>query len=269
MDTSLPTDPINKRNRATAAASGDTLAMPNFWYDERKLKVLGMGTSLPGPPVPTAKLLRRIEKRFGVDLSRRGTALAGRLRIDTRHICRDFESRHESPREGNSNPDLAAAAVRAALEDAKLQVCDLDYLIGHTTSPARLLPPNVAMVADRLKFAGPYVELRQACIGFANALLVAQGIASGSRPVGAVAIVGSETGSVFFDPQRAAEDPGPASESRNDGRRCCGDHSWPRRCPTRRAHYQPFLRSDGSRAPARINNNCRRFRPCVCGRRRN
>ena len=57
-----------------------------------------------------------------------------------------------------------------------------------------------------MAFRGPYLELRQACTGFANALAIAQGLASACD--GAVAIVGSETGSVHFDPLRAAEDSG-------------------------------------------------------------
>jgi len=178
---------------------------PQCWHDTRKLKVLGMGTALPGRPVTTAQLLKRIEGRFGVAVSRRGAALASRLKIATRHVCRDFETRREAPRPGNSNPDLAAIALRMALEEARLDVGELAYLIGHTTSPACLVPPNIALVADRVSFAGPYMELRQACTGFANALVIAQGLVS--RPgVKAVAIVGSETGSVYFDPQRAGED---------------------------------------------------------------
>jgi 3-oxoacyl-[acyl-carrier-protein] synthase III len=178
-----------------------------FWHDERKLKVLGMGVALPGARMPTAELLTRIEERFRIAVSRRGTALANRLKIATRHLCRDFEARHEAPRPGNSNADLAALALRAALEEAQLAVSDIAYLIGHTTSPARLIPPNIALVADRIGFSGPYIELRQACTGFANALMVAQGIASAPR-VRAVAIVGSETGSVYFDPLRAGESAG-------------------------------------------------------------
>src|SRR4029077_1114597 len=133
--------------------------------------------------------------------------LAARLRIATRHFCREFTARHEAPRPGHSNPDLAAAALQRALEQAGLEVDDLAYLIGHTTSPACLLPPNIALVADRLGFGGPYMELRQACTGFANALVIAQGLVSavGARPI---AIVGSETGSVYFDPRRAGEDKG-------------------------------------------------------------
>src|SRR5258708_18551006 len=182
-----------------AQESIGTFPSAQFWHDSRKLKVLGMGTALPGPPVSTIELLTRVEKRFGVAVSRHGCRLARRLRIATRHICRDFAARHEVPRQGHSNPDLAAAALRAALREAHLEVGDLSYLIGHTTSPARLVPPNIALVADRLGFTGPYMELRQACTGFAHALVLAQGLAplAGAK---AVAILGSDTGSVYFLP---------------------------------------------------------------------
>lgn len=177
------------------------------WRDPRPLKVLGMGTAFPGAPVTTADLLARIEERFGVAVARRGTALATRLKIESRHVCRDFAARHEAPRPGHANPDLAAAALCAALVEAQLEVNDLAYLIGHTTSPARLVPPNIALAADRVGFTGPYMELRQACTGFANALVIAQGLLA-VPGASAVAIIGSETGSVYFDPQRAGADTG-------------------------------------------------------------
>jgi 3-oxoacyl-[acyl-carrier-protein] synthase-3 len=179
---------------------------PPCWRDPRTLKVLGMGTALPGPAVTTIELLERVEARFHVPVMRRGAALAHRLGIETRHSCRDFTARRETPRPGHSNPDLAATALRIALAEARLEIGDLAYLIGHTTSPARLTPPNISLVADRISFTGPYMELRQACTGFANALVIAQGLVS-TPGVKAVAIVGSETGSVYFDPQRAGEDP--------------------------------------------------------------
>src|SRR5262249_55736426 len=111
----------------------------------------------------------------------------------------------EAPRLGNSNPDLAAAALRMALEEARLRVDNLAYLIGHTTSPACLLPPNIALVADRVGFAGPYMELRQACTGFANALIIAAGLVE-VPGVKAVAIIGSDTSSVYLDPHQALGD---------------------------------------------------------------
>jgi 3-oxoacyl-[acyl-carrier-protein] synthase III len=164
-----------------------------------------MGLALPGPPVSTSNLLMGLEERFGLALIRHGTALSRRLKIRARHLSRDFQARHETARPGHSNSDLGAAALRRALEDARFEVGDLAYLIGHTTSPACLLPPNIALVADRLGFAGPYMELRQACTGFANALIIAAGLVD-VPAVKAVAIIGSETGSVYFDPQQARED---------------------------------------------------------------
>ncbi len=178
---------------------------PRCWRDSRSLRVLGMGTALPGPAVSTAELLERIETRFGVAVARRGAAYAARLGIASRHVCRNFDARREGPRPKHSNPDLAADALRTALAEAGIETEDLDYLIGHTTTPACLVPPNIALVADRLDYAGPYLELRQACTGFANALVVAQGLLAGGA-ARAVAIVGSETGSVYFDPVRAADD---------------------------------------------------------------
>lgn len=183
----------------------ENVSVPRCWRDNRSLKVLGMGTALPGPPVSTAELLECIENRFRVPVRRRGAILAERLGIATRHICRDFSTRHETPRPNQSNPDLAASALRAAMQEAGLEANDLAYVIGHTATPACLVPSNTAFVSDRIGFSGPYMELRQACTGFANALVIAQGLlaAPGAKPV---AIVGSETGSVYFDPCRASED---------------------------------------------------------------
>ena len=58
-----------------------------------------------------------------------------------------------------------------------------------------------------MDFHGPHMELRQACTGFANALVIAQGLLA-TPGCGPVAIVGSETGSVHLDP-----DPGGAKIS--------------------------------------------------------
>ena len=182
-------------------------AVPRVWSDPRALAVLGTGVALPGPPLSTDELLDRIESRFGARVSRRGRAMAARLGIGSRHLCRDLDARHEAPRPGHANPDLAAAALRAALDEAGIAAGDLAYLIGHTATPACLAPPNAAFVADRLGYAGPYMELRQACTGFANALAIAQGLAA-APGAGPVAIVGSETGSVYFDPRRAGDDAG-------------------------------------------------------------
>jgi len=166
-----------------------------------------MGAALPGERIPTAQLLDRLHTRFDVDVRRQGAALAARLGIHTRHFCRDFALRRETPRAGDSNAELAARALQAALDESGVGANDLSYLIGHTTTPGRLLPANIAQVADLIGYTGPFAELRQACTGFANALVFAMGLLH-TPGAGPVAIVGSETGSVFFDPPRAVEDSG-------------------------------------------------------------
>ncbi len=177
------------------------------WLSQGKVAVLGTGCALPGPPLSTDRLLDRIAAKFELSRRREAVAVARRMGIDTRHVCRDFTIAAENARPGHSNPDLAAAAVTRALADADLSIGDVGYLIGHTATPLQPLPANIAFVADELGYRGPHLELRQACTGFANALMIAFGLLSApdARPV---AIVGSETGSLFFDPGRTALDSG-------------------------------------------------------------
>ena len=179
----------------------------HVWRLPSALAVLGTGLSLPGEPVTTAALLAQMTERFGFTRERAASVIARKLAIYSRHIARPFAARHEAARPGQANPDLAAAALRMALDTAGVRVNDLGHLIGHTTTPLTPLPANIALVADQLGYAGPHVELRQACTGFANALMIAHGLLAGpdSRPV---AIVGSETGTLFFDPARCADDDG-------------------------------------------------------------
>ena len=177
------------------------------WTSNLRMAVLGTGLALPGEPVSTEALIALIGSGFGIASEREATAVAQRLGIHSRHVCRDFAQRQEPARGGDSNPDLAARAVRAALANAGVAINDIGFLIGHTTTPCQPLPANIAHVADRLGYSGPHIELRQACAGFANALMIAVGLlgAADARPV---VIVGSETGSLFFDPLRLTEDRG-------------------------------------------------------------
>jgi len=175
------------------------------WLSRGRLGVLGTGQALPGDPVSTDDLIVLMARRFGFSRTREAAAIAGRLGVESRHLSRDFADPREDALTGPTNSELAAKAVRAALAQAGLQPRNLSYLIGHTTTPDQPLPANVANVADRLGYDGPHVELRQACTGFANALMIAFGlVAAGSGPV---AIVGSETGSFFFDPATLDAEP--------------------------------------------------------------
>jgi 3-oxoacyl-[acyl-carrier-protein] synthase-3 len=132
--------------------------------------------------------------------------LAHRLRIATRHLSRALQEPVESVRDEDSGPRLAARALHAALAQAGQGAESIDFLIGHTASPHTLLPSNMAWTADELRFAGPHVELRQACTGFAAATILASGMRSSG--FARIAIAGSETGSVYFDPRRLEADQG-------------------------------------------------------------
>ncbi len=179
-------------------------ARRKLWRMATPLAVLGTGWAVPGEAVTSDDLIERVGARF--NFARTGTArlLAARMQIHSRHISRAFADRHETALPGCSNPSIAAEAVRNALHDAGIGAHQIGYIIAHTTTPETQLPPNVSYVADLLGYDGPYVELRQACTGFANALMVALGLfASGIE--GAVVIVGSETGSLFLDPEELGE----------------------------------------------------------------
>ena len=177
------------------------------WAQDVNLRVLSVGSALPGMPISTKELLDRIANQFGVDIRRRGSVLARRLGISARHISRALQKRHEGTQAGNTNAELAAKAVERALTAANATVSDLAYLIAHTATPGELMPPNVVQVARLLSYKGPFVELRQACTGFANAIVMASGLLS-QQSSALVAIVGSETGSVYFDPLTVVGDKG-------------------------------------------------------------
>jgi 3-oxoacyl-[acyl-carrier-protein] synthase III len=177
------------------------------WLSHGKLAVLGTGYALPGPPVTTVDLIALMAAHFGMTRIREAQAVAKRMAIHGRHHVRPFVTHPEVARPGQSNPELVARAVNAALSEAGLSATDIGYMIGHTTTPHQPMPSNIALAADHLGYAGPHIELRQACTGFANALMIAFGllVAPDARPI---VIVGSETGSLFFDPARVAGDSG-------------------------------------------------------------
>lgn len=177
------------------------------WQSRGQLAVLGTGVALPGRAVSTDELVTLLEDRFAFPAGREARAIGKRMGISTRHISRAFRERHESALACCSNAELSAIAVNHALDDAGLSIAEIGYLIGHTTTPVQPLPANITFVADHLGYAGPHVELRQACTGFANALMIAFGLSAGGLDA-PIAIVGSETGSLFFDPARAAADRG-------------------------------------------------------------
>ena len=171
-----------------------------------RVRLLGTGIALPGAPVTTSALCGTLEARFGVPAQRYARRLAPRLQVETRHLCRAFDAPIEAPRAGQRNPELAAMALAMALDQAQVHASDLDYLLTYTATPSSALPGGSAEVARLVGARCAHAEFRQACTGFASALQFAFALLRepGARPV---AIVGSETGSVYFDPTRLAVEP--------------------------------------------------------------
>ena len=164
---------------------------------ERPLTLLGAGSALPGPPVSTSELLDRLAERCGPGAARRARRIAGRLGIERRHVSRDLGDEYGGTRPGRDAPALCGDALLQAFAEAGIDARSLDYLMGHTTSPHTLLPANIAWVAERLEYDGPFFELRQACTGFAAGLQAAAAMIHAGQ-VERAAIVGSETGSSYF-----------------------------------------------------------------------
>src|SRR5712671_2485460 len=179
---------------------------PPFWSDPAPILVLGTGAALPGEPISSEESLTAVEGRFGLALHRRGMAIAHKLGIRTCHLCRNIEPAWKLPAKGTAIPNSPPSPCNARWAKPAWRCMISRTSIGHAATPARLMPPNIGQVAELLDYGGPFVEFRQACTGFANALVFAQGLLRAGA--GPIAIVGSETGSVFFDPVRAAEDAG-------------------------------------------------------------
>jgi 3-oxoacyl-[acyl-carrier-protein] synthase-3 len=161
-------------------------------FSKTSLTLLGSGSALPGAPVNNNELLAALAARCGSNTARLARKYADRLGIRSRHVSRDLSSATSGALSGFDAPTLCGLALNAAGAGAKMS-----YLIGHTSTPHTLLPPNVAWVAEKLGYAGPYLELRQACTGFASGLAIAAAmIAEDDRAT--IGIVGSENGSPFF-----------------------------------------------------------------------
>ena len=175
--------------------SADSQGAPDMSarFSPTQLTLLGSGSSLPGEAVGNDALLNALKRHCGVAKAHLAKRYAGRLGITSRHLSRSLEHARSGARDGMDAPSLCRKALQKSGP-----VNDINYLLGHTSTPHTLLPPNIAWVADDLAYSGPYLELRQACTGFANALVIAAAMI-GEDPATRIGIVGSENGSPYFD----------------------------------------------------------------------
>ncbi|GLS84034.1 3-oxoacyl-ACP synthase III family protein [Paraferrimonas haliotis] len=164
-------------------------------FAKQELSLLAANAILPNDSVSNEQLLEALGQHVSSKYVRQAKVMLKRLGIEQRHLSRRLDARRSQA--SPTGVDMAQQLISEALAKANLATSQLDYLVTHTTTPHTQVPPNAAWLADTLNYHGPYMELRQACCGFANALQVASGLcANGDQHI---AIVGSETGSVYFD----------------------------------------------------------------------
>lgn len=167
----------------------------SVFFNDHKLKLVSSASTLPGPSISTQELADFMQSIAGKRNAIFAKIVAKRLGISARHLIRELSPGLVS--DNDLSLTLGTETLTKAYQLANIQ--HVDYLIGHTTSPHTLLPPNIAWLAERLEHAGPYMEFRQACCGFANALQTAASMLASQSDLQNIGIVGSEVGSLYFD----------------------------------------------------------------------
>ncbi len=161
-----------------------------------RVKLRSCGNAFPGEHISNDVLLEHLEELCDRKTARQARIIARRLGIEGRYVSRRLDSALSVPQE--TAPVLSARAIRQALSSCPADT-ELGYLISHTASPHTLLPSSAAWIAEELALQAPYMELRQACTGFASALQIAVPMLHHNPQMQPVCIVGTEVGSVFFD----------------------------------------------------------------------
>ena len=141
--------------------------------------VMGTGSALPKRVVTNDELSTFLETDDEWIRTRSG--------ISTRHVCTD-----------ESTSDLAERAARAALENADVDISDIDLIVCATVSADHLTPSLACVLADRLGARCPAFDVNAACAGFVFALDVVDGYFARGRAQTAL-IVASESMSRILD----------------------------------------------------------------------
>ncbi|MGC4806088.1 3-oxoacyl-ACP synthase III family protein [Micromonospora sp. DT233] len=146
------------------------------------IRLLSVGSALPGPPVDNATLARHFgmpalwEQWIDVFV---GTS--------TRHLAVDLASGEVR----TSLAELGEQAARRALDAGGMAPADIDLLVLGTANPDLLMPATVNMVAEHLGIDGiPTYQLQSGCAGAFQALDVAVHMLAGGGYRNALVIAG-------------------------------------------------------------------------------
>jgi len=155
--------------------------------------ITGIGSYLPERVVTNDEI-----EAMGVDFDR---ARAGSKSLD--EWCRAHHggvSRHwVAP--GEATSDMATHAARRAMEDAAVQVEDIDLILMSTITNDYRLPQAAGIVQANLGSRAKFIQVDSACTGFVDALMVANGLME-TQGYETVLIVGADTLTYFNDPKK-------------------------------------------------------------------
>lgn len=149
----------------------------------RYARIIGTGSTVPEKVLTNDDLSRLV----GEDINEFVSQVLG---IEERHVCADDES----------TADLATAAAREALADARIAAEDLDLIILATDTPEYISPATSVVVQHRLgaKNAGTF-DLNSACAGFVTALDTASKYVIADASYSNVLVIGAYAMSKYVD----------------------------------------------------------------------
>jgi 3-oxoacyl-[acyl-carrier-protein] synthase-3 len=154
--------------------------------------IVGTGSYLPEQVVTNSDIEAAV---LDFDRERSGCSLDEWCR---RHMGA-VERRRVAPGEGTS--DMATAAARRALEDARLCATDIDLIVLATITSDQRVPPTAALVQRDLETSARFLQLDSACTGFVDALMVADALLDRIGGENAL-VIGTDAMSHYLDPQK-------------------------------------------------------------------
>jgi 3-oxoacyl-[acyl-carrier-protein] synthase-3 len=141
---------------------------------QRLSAILGTGSELPTKVVTNRDLEKMVETSDEWITVRTG--------IKERRVLE----------EGKGNADMAFAAAKRALADARMEAKDLDAIIMGTVTPDYTFPSSACVLEDMLGARNAFsLDIGAACAGFLNALSVADSFIR-TRQADSALVVGSD-----------------------------------------------------------------------------
>lgn len=143
-------------------------------------EVVGTGHYVPGSPVPNERLSRVMDTSD-----------------DWIHQRSGIRQRHYAG-EGQGASDLAVEAAKRALESAKLQPKDVDYIVFASMTPDYVFPGSGALLGAKLGIEGvPALDIRQQCAAMIFGLQIIDGLVK-SGAAKTILFVGAEAHAGFM-----------------------------------------------------------------------